>query len=298
MSIRSSVEASDLESLFSPISLSQFCDDYWPTRHYITHAAPERLSNLLTLPPLQSIDLACGADNDVQVIPENIKKSGNEKFIKSPEAMAYFNQGATLCVLNVGASTIELGEWITRLGQALGVHCRTQCNAYLSPAGSGTPKHFDNHEVIVVQVIGQKEWVIAVNNEVEYPTVNYVAGASPTPELQSYWTPAGSMEMPEGSITVRMDPGSVLFVPRGLWHTTVATSDSLSLSVGFFLSTPLDMILRMLRRTLVQHKDLRKPIAFVPNKSQYLELVENISNMTVSHLGSGMKCIVEEGSND
>jgi 50S ribosomal protein L16 3-hydroxylase len=298
MTGRSDMETSDLESIFSPISLSQFCDDYWPTRHYITHAAPERLSSLLTLPSLQGIDLACGANNDVQVIPEKIEKSGNENFIKSPEAMTYFNQGATLCVLNVGASIGELGEWIIRLSQALGVHCRTQCNAYLSPAGSGTPKHFDNHEVIVVQVIGQKEWVIAVNNEVEYPTVNYVAGASPTPELQSYWTPTDSMDMPEGSITVRMDPGSVLFMPRGLWHTTVATSDSLSLSIGFFLSTPLDMIIRMLRRALVQHKALRKPIAFAPNNSQYVELVENISDMTLSHLGSGMKCIVEEGSND
>lgn len=282
---KSTLDTSQVKSLFSPLNFSQFCDEYWPAYHYNAHADPQRLSSLLSLPPLQSIEAMLSLHNDVQVIPPYAEKKLNERFVDSSEAKGYFDGGATLCLLNIGKSLSGINEWIGALSLELGINCRTQCNAYISPAGSGTPKHFDNHEVFVIQVLGQKDWVISANDQVDYPTINYLAGGESAPELQSYWAqPDDSLVMPAGSSSVQMNPGSVLFMPRGTWHMTQAGHDSLSLSIGLFLPNQLDIILRTLRRALVQHKDLRRPLVSIPNKSRYVEMVKDMASITFSYL--------------
>jgi len=57
-----------------------------------------------------------------------------------------------------------------------------------------------------------------------------------------------------------MDPGSVLFIPRGTWHSSRAESDSLSVSVGLRPPAALDYLVYQLRYLLLQDPEWRRPL--------------------------------------
>lgn len=60
--------------------------------------------------------------------------------------------------------------------------------------------------------------------------------------------------------TVDMQPGSVLFVPRGTWHATESGGDSLSVSIGLYLPSAPDCVLEQLQLLLVQDPEWRRPL--------------------------------------
>ena len=57
-----------------------------------------------------------------------------------------------------------------------------------------------------------------------------------------------------------MEPGSVLFVPRGTWHATESGGDSLSVSIGLYLSSAADAVLEQLQLLLLQDSEWRRPL--------------------------------------
>lgn len=89
-----------------------------------------------------------------------------------------------------------------------------QANAYLSPAGAqGLRIHHDTHDVFVVQVEGSKHF------DVYQPAVEL-------PVSGQHW----SADEPPGepAITVDLQPGDCLYMPRG-WRHRAYTTDSYSL---------------------------------------------------------------------
>jgi hypothetical protein len=60
--------------------------------------------------------------------------------------------------------------------------------------------------------------------------------------------------------TVDMQPGSVLFLPRGTWHATESGGDSLSVSIGLYLASAADCVLEQLQLLLLQDPSWRRPL--------------------------------------
>jgi 50S ribosomal protein L16 3-hydroxylase len=78
------------------------------------------------------------------------------------------------------------------------------------------------------------------------------------PELTSY---AASMpdSFPDNAAEITLKPGSVLFVPRGVWHKTHAVQgDSLSLNFTFTAPTWIDILTAALRGRLAQSSEWRE----------------------------------------
>jgi len=101
------------------------------------------------------------------------------------------------------------------------LHAPVTASAFWSRGGMKAPVHYDDHDLIVVQLRGEKRW--------------YLSG-SPS-ELPNTWTskPAESLRL-EPSVTVDLSPGDLLYLPRGTLHSVDSDSESLHLSLGF---TPL-----------------------------------------------------------
>ena len=111
-------------------------------------------------------------------------------------------EGATLILdqANVFDPTMEVAcralQWWS--------HERVQVNAYLTTNdASGFPLHWDDHDVIVVQLAGEKQWEVRGTSR---PVPMYRdADPNNTPSQEIVW--AGLMQA-----------GDVMHIPRGHWH--------------------------------------------------------------------------------
>ena len=151
--------------------------------------------------------------------------------IGAADILPMYTLGATIAFQELHRWDEDVSSWVERLRDELGVPGEIGgCNLYLSPPDHGVPMHFDDHEVIVVQVAGKKTWRIAPNTVVTHPVHN--AGRTLESPASEYADGPPPERMPPGKRVV-MRPGSVLFLPRGYWHETHAPERSISLTFGF-----------------------------------------------------------------
>ncbi len=115
-------------------------------------------------------------------------------------------------------------------------------SAFLSRAGGTTRMHFDANENFTLQLRGRKKWRTARNKSVSRPTQNANAGEEMHPELRPQARRAFPREMPREAREFILEPGSVLYVPRGHWHEVEALEDSLSLNISYQVVTLADLL--------------------------------------------------------
>ena len=68
--------------------------------------------------------------------------------------------------------------------------------------------------------------------------------------------------------SITMQPGSVLYMPRGTWHNTLAKEASLAVSIILQPPTQLDRLLEQLTSTLLQDENWRRPYYGKPSDQQ------------------------------
>ena len=88
-------------------------------------------------------------------------------------------------------------------------HERVQVNAYLTTNdASGFPLHWDDHDVVIVQLAGEKEWEVRATSR----NVPMYRDADPntTPSDEIIWSGL-------------MRTGDVMHIPRGHWHQATRT---------------------------------------------------------------------------
>jgi hypothetical protein len=134
-----------------------------------------------------------------------------------------------------GATIVLQGLHLTR--PAIGVFCRSledtlghpaQANAYYTPrSAQGLPVHHDTHDVFVLQVAGEKRWLV-YEPALELPL-----------KYQRYSAELGRPgEVVEDRV---LRPGDMLYLPRGWLHEALTSdNDSLHLTIGVNVVTWLD----------------------------------------------------------
>jgi bifunctional lysine-specific demethylase and histidyl-hydroxylase NO66 len=110
----------------------------------------------------------------------------------------------------------------------------TQVNAYVTPPESqGFVAHYDEHDVLILQLRGSKIW-------------HLYDGVDVAPHEMRRQEPVDMAGLPSPT-DVRMDVGDVLYVPRGRVHAAEATSEpSVHLTVGIHAPTLLALLTRSL----------------------------------------------------
>ena len=129
-----------------------------------------------------------------------------------------FEAGATIVVQGLHHNWLPLARYCRQLEAFLGHPA--QANAYYTPRGSqGLPVHHDTHEVISLQVAGEKRWLV-YEPVLELPLKN-----------QRYSSALGAPGEPVLDVTLRA--GDTMYLPRGWLHQALTSgSDSLHITVG------------------------------------------------------------------
>ena len=134
--------------------------------------------------------------------------------------------GATLIFDAIDEVYDPIGSLVEDFGRLLGVSVRA--NMYASWRESpGFDLHWDDHEVIVLQVHGRKQWQIHGETE-RFPI-----------DKQSDQYPPNTGPIWEGVLR----DGDALYIPRGWWHAAVPCDEpTLHLTVGFVQPTGIDLL--------------------------------------------------------
>lgn len=137
-----------------------------------------------------------------------------------PRLFATFDAGATLVVSQFHEMHPPLTRFCRGLEQVF-LHA-VQANIYLTPPGAqGFRVHYDTHDVIVLQVRGEKRWRLWSQQPVPQPT------------RRTPWPGGIAPEGEPEAVTLR--PGDTLYVPRGVMHEAAAqegTEPSLHVTIG------------------------------------------------------------------
>ena len=143
-----------------------------------------------------------------------------------PRALAHWESGATVVLQALHVNWQPLAVFCRLLEAALD-HA-VQANAYYTPrASQGFGVHHDTHDVLVLQVAGEKRWLM-------YDPVLTL------PLKQQRYSPAlGAHDAPTHDLVLR--PGDTLYLPRGWLHEArTSSTDSLHLTIGITQYTWLD----------------------------------------------------------
>ena len=248
-----------LERMFTGHS---FLTESWPEHHLVSHGELERLGELSTLPEFTDLALLLARYRDrVRVALPDKRDEHSSLQVESSAAAALHGQGMALILNGVERFLPPVQEWLTALRLELGLPpgCEPRAIIYVTPSGAGNSPHFDANANFVVQLRGTKRWHVAPNTHVPDPTDRWAMNEGPLPEeLRGYALTPLPTELPADTEVIDLKPGSVLFVPRGYWHSTEADEDTLALNFTFGQPTWADVVLGQLREKLLKDRAWRK----------------------------------------
>jgi len=143
-----------------------------------------------------------------------------------PRVLAEWDAGATIVLQALHVNWHPLAVFCRLLEDALGRG--VQANSYYTPSGSqGFGVHHDTHDVLVLQVAGEKRWRL-YDPLLELPLKH-----------QRYSGALGDHGAPTDDLVLRA--GDTLYLPRGWLHEAeTSQTDSLHLTIGIAAHTWLD----------------------------------------------------------
>jgi ribosomal protein L16 Arg81 hydroxylase len=250
-----------LAGLLGSASVNRFLTDHWPERAFFTHGDPARLAAFLRAPELANIEaLACRYQGTLRFT----QGRHYQKMIRidQVDAMALYRMGLTLQFEDVTAAVPAAGAALRGLEAELGINPGAACmSVFASPVEEGLSVHFDAQDIFSIQLKGSKVFHIAPVDDLRYPSGSqFVPGSEPFDALY----PQAVQGFPDVDrahfTTVEMQPGSVLYMPRGTWHHTESRGDSLSVSIGLYVPSALDCLLSQLEPLLLQDEAWRRPL--------------------------------------
>ena len=137
-----------------------------------------------------------------------------------------FERGATIVLQALHLYRPPLGEFCRGIERTLGHPA--QANAYFTPrAAQGLPVHHDTHDVFVLQIAGEKRWLV------------YAPVFDLPLRDQRYDDAMGQPGDPVHDVV--LSSGDALYLPRGWLHEALTSeTDSLHLTIGVNAYTWLD----------------------------------------------------------
>lgn len=165
------------------------------------------------------ISMADGSRKGSAAVPEEAYAFENGS-ADLPGLFATFDAGATLVLSQFNQMHAPLARFCRGLEQIF-LHA-VQANIYLTPpSAQGFRMHYDTHDVLVLQVQGEKAWRI-------WPGQPF-----PSPTRRTPWS--GGVEPLTEAVNIMMRPGDALYLPRGVLHDAAAQDGepSLHITVGF-----------------------------------------------------------------
>ena len=237
----------------APVSRADFFRDSFEKKHLvIRREQPDYYSDLLSTGDidwaLTTLGLSVPEVNitraDATITPADFAYVTG--FVDPVAATRLFADGATIILSNLQERLPKLADFCRALEKVF--TARVQTNIYLTPAHSqGFKAHYDGHDVLVLQVEGTKEWRI-YDTPVALPLADQ--GFDPA-------------EVPIGEETDRfvLEPGDMVYVPRGLTHDAVSTDQtSLHITTGLMVRSWADLLTEAVRMMAHDNVEFREAL--------------------------------------
>ncbi|HVE85320.1 MAG TPA: cupin domain-containing protein, partial [Myxococcales bacterium] len=224
----------ELRRMVWPLAPEAFLARHYQRRHFVSHGPARRVRPIFEALGVQSVEQYLGRRREpVQIWYQTREGDYGVVDGASPgDAAGLYRSGLTVYINNVA----ELLAWKERLGQQLGFEeVGPGAALFAARPGGGTRWHFDKLENFTIQLQGTKRWRVAPNAHVASPLDNWVTRQRLSEEMRLYVPDALPREAPPGrSELVELKPGSMLYLPRGYWHTAEASrGDTLAVTFLF-----------------------------------------------------------------
>ena len=219
-------------NILAPTSLEIFERDYFEKSPLIVHRGdPLYYEDLLTLAGIDEIL----STSDIHPSRVRVVQNGHDHPLNSAgshgleELYARYRDGSTIVLQSVHERWQPVAELCASLSASFSA--RLQANAYLTPPHSqGLGLHYDTHDVLVLQLHGQKRWRLSDSAmRLPLPGQRYQGVAAPD----------------EASVReLSLDAGDAIYLPRGYAHEAeTLSSASVHLTVGIIPITWAEVIL-------------------------------------------------------
>ena len=231
----SGVNESSLAWLVEPLSVETFLDEIWAkTHHHIKRGSPSYFDALLPGPSTADalLELVRHEPSAVRLVRGEDKK-GPDSYRLGDGSLDLagirndFADGYTIVLECVEQYVRAIG----RLAHSIEVELDfpTQVNSYITPPGSaGLVPHYDDHDVLILQIQGSKTWHL------------YVGADLPPHKIQRDEDHAVAIDGLPVPTDLRLEAGDVLYVPRGRVHEAETGAEpSIHLTVGIHAPTVL-----------------------------------------------------------
>lgn len=213
-------EKSLLHSLFTGVSLAEFCSTYFAKIPFSSPSGARELCSLLDTRTFR--ELSEQKHSDLL-----FAKKGKEKPPSEVVGGATFDgmnaaidEGFTVVARHVDKSLPAFG----RLAGEFSTGFNTQVDVQIfwsPPANEGFNWHFDVEDVFIVQTKGSKEFTLRKNTVFPMP----VDGRSGGEDLYP-------MERSPTVMRCTLAAGDWLYIPSGYWHKAAAIEESMHISIG------------------------------------------------------------------
>ncbi|HEY7197088.1 MAG TPA: cupin domain-containing protein [Gaiellaceae bacterium] len=165
-----------------------------------------------------------GYTKDIPWRPRGFSATANVERV-----VAEFEAGATIVLQGLHHHWAPVAEFCRGLEASLGHP--VQANSYYTPRGSqGLAVHHDTHDVFVLQVAGEKHWIV-------YDPVFELPLRNQKYKREKHGDPGKPV------LDFVMRAGDVLYLPRGWLHEALTSAtDSLHVTVGINVYTWIDAV--------------------------------------------------------
>jgi len=158
---------------------------------------------------------------DIDALKSRLNKEAFDSHLRS---------GATLVLNRVDEKDTQIGALCKALSDFTGL--KTVANGYAAFGGDGTfGKHWDTHDVFAVQLLGRKRW------QVFTPTFELPLPAQKSKNFKS--------DCPGEPIFDQiLEPGDLLYIPRGWWHeaSPIPDQETFHIAAGVHTAKTIDYL--------------------------------------------------------
>jgi len=248
-----------LAALFGAAS-TEFLHAYWPERHYAAHRPLSQLPAALRGAELASLDALAQRYRGAVTFGRGARDARTLNL--DTHAPNLFKLGLTVYLADIAPFVAGMPALLQALERELGLPAACcKLGAFASPRGDGVSCHFDADDVISIQLQGSKVFHVAPPTTLRYPVgQQFGPGMLPADELYPQVGDGFPEPDPASFERITMEPGSVLFLPRGTWHRTEAGDDSFAVSIGIRPPAAMDRLLQHVRDQLLQDPAWRRPL--------------------------------------
>lgn len=203
-----------LEYLIAPRSVDEFRDRYWGEWALHIPGQPDKFEGLFGWDDVNhALNHGRHSFEGVRLLYE--KKGLPHEALSNIDH--WLSQGATLVINNVNQIDPVAEKFATLLGADLNTHINI--NSYMScPNKQGFDNHFDGHDVFIAHLEGKKAWKV-FEPTIKRPLDRQNLDKGEPPDTDPY-------------LECELEPGDVLYIPRGHWHYACAITPSIHLTVG------------------------------------------------------------------